>query len=383
MSSVIDDLATIPGIQAYLQDKPQFAAHTIDKLTGGSGNFVYRLNLVEGFDGQPTLVLKYAPPYIATSVRRFPFDQKRQRIEVQALRLAAKMTTPNVPEYITVPTIHLFDEERHVIIMEDAGKYCRTLKEILIEEGLPKIVSKQIGAALAEYISSVHTWNQNPDIDLTLFANHQLGKDISIYATYGRLESTLTGRDNIPTLSEPLLGIHKSKMTAISNLAEKRKLAIQAATASDPMTHGDFWPGNLMVALKRSTDGAIEGVEKLCVLDWELGKTGLPGLDLGQFCAEMYILSEFYPAREQSTLDIIGSFLGTYRERRGTLGDIELAKIVVGHIGAHTVTWTPRVDSWTGRTKIREVVEKGVEMLVLSEEGTEVALRASIVGPLL
>lgn len=269
------------------------------------------------------------------------------------------------------------------MIMDDAGEDCRTLKELLIEEGLPKIVSKQIGTALGEFISGVHTWSQNPDTDLTVFANNQVGKYISALVTYGRLESTLTGRDNIHTLSDPLLGIPEAKMMTISKLVEKRQQAIYAASATDPMTHGDLWPGNLVVTLRRATDGTIEGVERLYVLDWELSKTGLPGLDLGQFCAELYILSEFHPAREEATRTMIESFLGAYRERRGTDGDTELARTVVGHIGAHTVAWTPRASSWTGRQKTREMVEKGVEMLVLSEEGSELSLRTSIAGPLL
>ena len=267
--------------------------------------------------------------------------------------------------------------------MDDAGEDCSTLKELLIEESLPKTVAEQIGTALGEFIVGVHTWNKNPDIDLTVFANNQIGKYFTVFATYGRLVSTLTGRDNIPTLSDPLLGISEAEVTTISRLVERRKQAINAASASDPMTHGDLWPGNLMVSLRRGADGSIEGVEKIYVLDWELSKTGLPGLDLGQMCAEVYTLSEFHPAREESARAIIGSFLGAYKERRGMGEDIELAKTVVGHIGAHLVAWTPRVDSWSGRQKTREVVEKGVDMLILGEEGTELSLRTSIVGPLL
>lgn len=265
------------------------------------------------------------------------------------------------------------------MIMDDAGEDCRTLKELLIQEDLPKDTLEQIGTALGKIIYGVHTWNQNPDIDLTIFAENQVGKYISAFVTYGRLESTLSGRDNIPTLSDPLLGVPEAKMGTISKLVEKRQQAIFAASTSDPMTHGDFWPGNLVVSLRRGMDRTIEGVEKLYVLDWELGKTGLPGLYLGQICAELYILSEFHPAREESTRTIIGSFLGAYRERRGKGGDVELARTVVSHIGAHAVAWTPRTSSWFGRQKTREVVEKGVEMLVLGEEGSESSLKASIV----
>lgn len=78
MASVIDDLATIVGIQAYLQDNPKFAAHTVEKLSGGSGNFAYRIHLHRAYAGRQTLVLKYTPPYIAASVERIPLDQNRQ-----------------------------------------------------------------------------------------------------------------------------------------------------------------------------------------------------------------------------------------------------------------------------------------------------------------
>lgn len=85
MSSVIDDLATVPGIKAYLQDNPRFAADTVKKLAGGMGNFVYRIHLHKAFDGRHTLVLKYAPPYIALSVTKIPFDQKRQVFTIHHL----------------------------------------------------------------------------------------------------------------------------------------------------------------------------------------------------------------------------------------------------------------------------------------------------------
>ena len=51
---------------------------------------------------------------------------------------------------------------------------------------------------------------------------------------------------------------------------------------------GDFWPGNMMVVL----DGD-RNLERIYVLDWELSRTGLPGADIGQFCAEIHLLRRF------------------------------------------------------------------------------------------
>ena len=78
MSTVIDDLVTVPGVQAYLERYPEFAAHTVVKLAGGMGNFTYRIHLLRALAGRQTLVLKYAPPYVASWGESFPLDQKRQ-----------------------------------------------------------------------------------------------------------------------------------------------------------------------------------------------------------------------------------------------------------------------------------------------------------------
>ncbi|KAF8846164.1 hypothetical protein BDN67DRAFT_960854 [Paxillus ammoniavirescens] len=292
------------------------------------------------------------------------------------------MSTANVHALVTAPAVRLFDEKEHVLIMDDLGEDSQTLKQLLINESLPNAISEQIGSALGQFISTVHTWHKNADAELSLFANNQLGKYISALVTYGRLEPTLRGQSNLPALADPLLGVPETKLATISKLVERRQQEIEAASASDPMTHGDFWPGNIMVSLRRGIDERAESVEKLYVLDWEVAKTGLPGLDLGQFCAEIHLLSEFHPARKESGDAVIESFLKAYKESVGTQKDVELARVAVSHIGAHLVAWTPRI-SWGGKEKTREMVVEGVELLVLGEEGSESSIGTSIVAPLL
>lgn len=78
MSTVIEDLVTVQGVQAYLEGYPEFASHTVVKLAGGMGNFTYRIHLLRALADRQTLVLKYAPPYVASWGESFPLDQKRQ-----------------------------------------------------------------------------------------------------------------------------------------------------------------------------------------------------------------------------------------------------------------------------------------------------------------
>lgn len=69
------DLTTESGVKAYLDDTP-FASHTIITLSGGSANYTYRIRLVTPHEGQSTLVLKHAEPYVKGST--IPFSLERQ-----------------------------------------------------------------------------------------------------------------------------------------------------------------------------------------------------------------------------------------------------------------------------------------------------------------
>ena len=150
-------------------------------------------------------------------------------------------------------------------------------------------------------------------------------------------------------------------------------------SATTVITHGDLWPGNVMVSLRRGADGAIEALDKLYVIDWEVAKTGLPGFDLGQMCAEFYLIARFHPHRENSTNTLIKSFLSAYKTTRGSAMD---PRVAVGHIGAHLVAFTPRIP-WGGRERTRDVVQEGAELLYLSWTGPDSLLLDSIVQPLL
>ena len=239
---------------------------------------------------------------------------------------------------------------------------------------------RSIGAALGRFLSRLHGWNEHPDVDLSLFASNEVGKTTTAFVTYGQLVATLTSGDKIPHLLDPYLEISEEKLAIISELAETRIKEIHSSTASSVMTHGDFWPGNIIVSLRRGADGAIEVLDRLYILDWELAKTGISGLNLGQLCAELHLIARFHPHREESAKATIRSLLSAYRQSRKM--DPVTARVALGHVGAHLVALTPRV-RWGGRERTREVVQEGVELLNLSWTGSESSLLDSIVGPLL
>lgn len=135
---------------------------------------------------------------------------------------------------------------------------------------------------------------------------------------------------------------------------------------------GDFWPGNILVT--PTGDGG-----QIHILDWELAKPGLPGLDIGQFCAEMHLLRRFHPECADSASRTITTFLKAYG--RAHTADTQLARTALVHWGAHLVAWTPRVP-WGSKERTRDVVEEGAELLVEGYTGKEDWLKTSFIGPL-
>ncbi|KAK0500653.1 kinase-like domain-containing protein [Armillaria luteobubalina] len=352
------DLSKIPDIRTYLSGTPFDAAH-IESLSGGYANFIFRLHLVQAYKGRSTVILKHGTGYVGSGDGRIPFSLDRQMFEVRALEWTTSWLPEDSP--VTVPHVHLFDDKANVIIMDDCGLGTVPLKKLFIDGNYSVASAKKIGEALGHFIRLVHV-NGNVDKGIPdLFKKNAQARQISAFVTYGRLVSTLNGQDHLPALSDPPLDLD-----AVGNIASKMQSEIMSAETSvspnfstNPsldlivvqFVMGDFWPGNILVSQDENP--------RISVIDWEMAKTGLPGQDLGQFCAELRLLGHFYPASTPTTHDLTYSFLRAYSPSR----DISLARYVITHMGAHLIAWTPRIP-WGSDEKTKLVVREGVEYLV-------------------
>lgn len=290
---------------------------------------------------------------------------------------AAKAALP-ADVLTTIPTIHHFDDDARVVIMDDCGDAV-SLKQLMLDNPPLPSVANVIGKALGEFLGRLHTWGVNPkESQHDLFDQNKLGKTISGFVTYGRLISTLNGKNNLAALSDAPLNIPQAKLEIISKLADERRHDIN--TCQDTLTMGDFWPGNILVNINYSSDGSATTVGRIHVVDWELVKPGLAGLDVGQFCAEMHLLRRFSPACEPSVSAALKAFLKAYRGAFEV--KMSVVRVSAGHIGAHWVAWTPRVP-WGSKELTREIVQEGVEYLVEAYSGDVKWLEGSIVGALL
>lgn len=283
-----------------------------------------------------------------------------QAYEVTALRYIREWLPQDA--VVTVPMIHLFDDTANVIIMDDCGEDVKTLKQLMIDNLATPDVAQQIGIALGQFLASIHSKGSTDKEKLEYFDGNQQARVISAWATYGRLVSTLTGQNAPASLKDPILDIPAQDIETIGNIAKQTTL--EMTTTKETLVMGDFWPGNLMIVL--SSDRT--SLERIYVLDWELVKPGIAGLDIGQFLAEMHLLRQCRPHCAESASTVIVAFQRSYRIARGVAGMEDVARKAEIHVGAHLVAWTPRND-WGSREKTRELVLKGVSC-ILSGSGT-------------
>ncbi|TDL21319.1 hypothetical protein BD410DRAFT_299299 [Rickenella mellea] len=372
------DLSKAEDVQNYLQ-ATSFASTSVVPLSGGNANFTFRLHLCAPYERRMTVVLKHAKSYAAFS-KSFKFAVERQDYETEALK-RVKDFLP-VDSIVTVPVVHLYDKETNVIIMDDCGADSLTLKQLMLVNTPNEELARTIGKAVGEFLACIHI-KGCADLDfLKFFDRNQEGKKLSAWVTYGRLVETLTNVSrsrNGTALIDPPLSIPNDDILTIEQLSTTTTEHIVAANSAFVM--GDFWPGNIIISIKKSEDTTgMTTIERIFVVDWEVAKTGVLGLDIGQFAAEMHQMREFYPDTKKSADTLLQAFLAAYSNSREV--DRATAQTAAVHVGAHLVAWTPRT-GWSPMERTRDVVLQGVEYLLKGWEGNEEWLKESAIGGLM
>lgn len=123
---------------------------------------------------------------------------------------------------------------------------------------------------------------------------------------------------------------------------------------------GDFWPGNIIVS--------NSGVGRAYVVDWEVCRPGLAGLEIGQFCAEIGFVQHFHPEHASTADAVLGGFMRAYSAAAEP--DEEVLRMADVHAGVHTVVIAASVD-WGARDATRAAVLKGVRRIVQGSESRQ------------
>ena len=297
-------------------------------------------------------------------------DKHIQAFEVNALQRILKWLPKD--SLVTVPAVHLFDDVANVIIMDDCGEGVKTLKQLMIDDPSSTDIARQIGAGLGDFLARFHSLGSADQDALDYFDKNHQAKEISAWATYGRLIPTLKGENAPLSMKDPVLDIPSHDLDAIAQIATQTSSEVM--TLKETLVMGDFWPGNILVVW--TSDHSA--VQKIYVLDWELVKPGIAALDLGQFLAEMHLLRRFRPHSAEASSAVASAFLETYKNVRGA-GLDDLAKRAWVHVGAHLVAWTPRND-WGPKEMTRDVVMEGVGYLLSKGGVAQAEIAAGLSG---
>ena len=141
---------------------------------------------------------------------------------------------------VTVPKVHKFDEENHVMILEDCGEDVLTLKEFLREGKASPDLADEIGTAIGQFIGSLHDWSRkNPHGVLDIFRRNEQAMTMSAWVTYGCLVSVLSGEEGLAALSDPQISISERDSAIIAKVASSMGAAMTSARdfVSDACIH--------------------------------------------------------------------------------------------------------------------------------------------------
>lgn len=267
---------------------------------------------------------------------------------------------------VNVPAVYYFDSALHAVIMDDAGPHAATLKGTLLAGQIPTPRAAALGTELGQFLRGLHTWGRGTEeggkLRDALGAN-VFARDIYALVTYGRLGATLRTpgstagvQEPLPALGDEPLGVSEETLRVVEALAERRSAQIRDVRG-ETLVMGDFWPGNVLVGVEDNDSPTL-------VVDWEIARPGLAGVDVGQFCAELATLRRLHPDRAEAAGEVLKNFVHVY-----FAGDVgpeadERRRVALGHFGVHLAVWTPRAQWSAGVHAKRGLVMDGVKCLV-------------------
>ncbi|KAM6492895.1 Protein kinase-like domain containing protein [Amanita muscaria] len=306
------------------------SASAVEAFLAGTPFYLYRIQLLTPFEGSQTVV--------SAILKEIHEHCMGGGTPVEAMTRIRPWLSSTLP--VKVPKIHHFDAHNNLIIMEDCGADVITLREFLCSGSASSTdLAETIGVAIGEFIA------------LSLQA-----KKTTADLYYDHIVATLqcADKDDLTLLSG--FKVDPSDIQVISKLTDEYRSLLMSARVPgrDVFLMGDLWYENILL-------NANEHPLRLYILDWELARIGLPGSDIGVFCACMDLLGRGNQVAYKPASVMLQSFIEAYS--RISNRDMRLAQDTLVHWGITYVSWAPR-DPPDDRKLLQDFVREGVEILV-------------------
>ncbi|KAH6672005.1 kinase-like domain-containing protein [Halenospora varia] len=257
-----------------------YASTSLEPLSGGSANFIYKAHLSKALaEGTTDVVVKHGEAYMAVAPQN-KVTVDRCKIENECLKALATFRIPNY--IVKTPKTYFYDDAAHTAIQEylpngiDLKTY---LLKSLASPTLPffQPACHELGKSLSLYITELYQVVESiPDLHKELKGNIQM-QDLKHMINYDWLLERVIQFPEI--LAEAKEVFVKVKEQALVELKSPKDLKY---------IHGDFWPGNILLPnalIEEKTEVSI------FVIDWENAQLGVPAMDHGMMIGELYLLS--------------------------------------------------------------------------------------------
>jgi len=251
-------------------------------LSGGNLNFIWRV------PGTPhNVIVKHAPPYIAGQPD-IPLDPQRIHFEAKALQQFSDdgKLHPLKSGHISPPALYHFDEEHHLLMMEDVGINGGFFSG---ELGADHV---ELSASLGEFIGNLHQETAGNLWFKKNFNNSGI-QQTRQQVQYNGAEEFLVNA-----------GI-KPEQKAVDHA---RTLGQKLLTPGKCMVMGDLWPPSVIIQQHR-----------LRIIDWEFAHFGYPFQDTAHFLAHctLHRAAAGSKTREKWVEAIARMFLKRYQSTLG------------------------------------------------------------------
>jgi len=130
---------------------------------------------------------------------------------------------------VRVPEVHRFDEQAHVIIMDDAGEASVTLKDFLSAGGPSVSMAVRIGESIGEFLGNLHDWGTRHRADCAIFETHTEAAVLAARHYYGRLPELFGGKSGVPSLDDPPLLLADEKLAKLKEVGTETTRAMISA----------------------------------------------------------------------------------------------------------------------------------------------------------
>lgn len=215
----------------------------LDKITGGSVNWIYKAQLLKPLDnGEKEALVKHGEPYMA-SKPEFALPPLRCVIETESLKILSGISSSdNVPKetnnfVVRTPELYHFDQASSTQVLEFMSDSIHLKDYAIRNYGSPTPVSykpqcQELGKAIGRWLRDFVKWSVQQVKHRDLVAQNEFGQAVRHMVNYAWLHERIKEYPNI-------LNDVKEILVQVEQMAAAEK----DDTDKLQIIHGDFWTG--------------------------------------------------------------------------------------------------------------------------------------------